>query len=85
MKATLVKIGNSQGIRIPKPILAQCRLRDEVELEVQNGELIIRPVHQARQQWTQAFRKMAEFHDDVLMDSEGLSQTEWDVEEWEWT
>ena len=41
MRARIVKIGNSQGIRIPKIVLEQTRLRDEVELRVQDHEIII--------------------------------------------
>lgn len=42
MKARIVKIGDSKGIRMPKPILEQCNLQDEVEIEVENKQLIIR-------------------------------------------
>ncbi len=77
-------MGNSQGIRIPKPILEQCGLREEIELEVYDGELIIRSVHRPRQHWDQAFQKMAELGDDALLDPEMGSQTTWDEDEWEW-
>ena len=84
MKATLIKIGNSQGIRIPKPILEQCGLQSEVELEVHDRQLIIRSTHHSRQNWEQAFQKMAAFGDDALVDPEIGSQTDWDEAEWEW-
>ena len=83
MKTTLVKIGNSQGIRIPKPFIEQCGLRNEVELEMQNRELIIRAPHDARQNWEQAFQRMAAFGYDALPDTD--TSTSWDEEEWEWT
>jgi antitoxin MazE len=83
MKARIVRIGNSQGIRIPKPLLEQTGLRDEVQLEVKDGELIIRPADRPRQGWEAAFRSMAQAGDDsLLLDAEGLSS--WDEEEWEW-
>ena len=86
MKTTLVKIGNSQGIRIPKPILEQCGLRDEVEIEVQDQELVIRSAHQVRQNWDSAFEKMARLADDTLLDAEAEKvQSSWDDEEWEWS
>ena len=85
MKATIVKIGNSQGIRIPKPILEQCGFHDEVELEVNNRELIIRTAHRPRQTWETAFQTMARHKDDRLLDADSDSQTIWDEEEWEWT
>lgn len=82
MKASLIKIGNSQGIRIPKPIIAQCGFEGEVEFVVQNNELIIKPIKSSRLNWDAAFKKMAEDKDDELLDSNSV--TEWDKSEWEW-
>ena len=61
MKATIIKIGNSQGIRIPKPILEQCGFEKEVELEVHENELLIRSSKQPRKNWGKAFQTMAYF------------------------
>ncbi len=82
MKASLIKIGNSQGIRIPKPIIAQCGFEGEVEFVVQNNELIIKPIKSSRSNWDAAFKRMAENKDDQLLDSDSV--TEWDKSEWEW-
>jgi len=84
MRAKIIKIGNSQGIRIPKLFLEQTRLGDEVELEAQNDQIIIRPVTYPRQGWDEAFQAMAERGDDQLLDDDLTSQTRWDQEEWEW-
>ena len=84
MKTALVQIGNSRGIRIPKAFLEQCQLRDTVELELRDGHLIIRPTTQPRSGWDDAFRRMHEHGDDILLDEEALSATEWDTTEWEW-
>lgn len=84
MKARIVKIGNSQGIRIPKPILEQTRLKDEVEIEVKDEHLVISPVLQPRAGWAASFREMAGRHDDHLLDAPLPALTSWDVEEWEW-
>jgi len=84
MKASLIKIGNSQGIRIPKPIIAQCGFKDEVEFLVQNNELIVKPIKSSRHNWDSAFKKMAENGDDQLLDPETVSTTQWDEGEWEW-
>lgn len=65
-------------------VLDQCRLDDVVELEVQDGRLIIQPVQQARLGWDDAFRRMAEHGDDEVLDRESLHATEWDRTEWEW-
>ncbi len=85
MITRIVKIGNSQGIRIPKILLDQTGLTDEVELEVRKNQLIIRPTRKVRQGWEEAFRTMAEHKDDQLLDKEQLiNQSDWDAEEWEW-
>lgn len=83
MKARIVRIGNSQGIRIPKPLLEQSGLGTEVELEVHPNQIIIRSADQPRKGWAKSFQQMAAEGDDALLESgEGLSS--WDEEEWEW-
>ena len=84
MRASIVRIGNSQGIRIPKVVLEQTQLEGEVELEVKDREILIRPVSKPRQDWAQKFKAMAEKGDDKLLDSSSIDQTSWDKEEWEW-
>jgi antitoxin MazE len=84
MRAKIIKIGNSKGIRIPKLFLEQTNLGDEVELEAQDDQIIIRPVTYPRQGWDEAFRAMAERGDDQLLDDDLIGQPQWDQEEWEW-
>lgn len=84
MKTAIVRIGNSRGIRIPKPFLDQCQLRDEVVLEIRDGGLLIRGVAEPRSGWDDAFRRMREHDDDMLVDRGLLPATRWDVTEWEW-
>lgn len=83
-KARIVRIGNSQGIRIPKLLLEQAELGEEVELEVRGAQLIIRPVRGPRADWDDAFSKMAVRGDDRLLDAETVSPSRWDDEEWDW-
>ena len=81
MRTRIVKIGNSQGIRIPKPLLEQAGLDGDVELVLEGGVLVVKPA-QARQGWDGAFQAMAEEGDDRLLDaSDG---TRFDDEEWTW-
>ena len=54
MKTTITAIGNSKGIRIPASILRQCEFGDEVELEVQGHQLIVRAAHPARHGWAES-------------------------------
>ena len=82
MLVKVVPIGNSKGIRIPKAILEQCNIRDQIELEVEGGRIILEPVRDApRKTWDDAFREMASSDDDKLLISDDL---EIDVEDWEW-
>ncbi|MFE1744498.1 AbrB/MazE/SpoVT family DNA-binding domain-containing protein [Coleofasciculus sp. H7-2] len=81
IKTRIVKIGNSQGIRIPKPLLEQSGIHTEVEIEVQGASLIIRPAARSRVGWDEAFAKMSERHDDILLDD--VIPTNWEQVEWE--
>lgn len=84
VKTRIIKIGNSQGIRIPKLLLQQVGLHNEVEVEAQLGQLVIRPVALARQGWEQAFQEMAAQGDDRLLDPDPLAQNDWELSEWVW-
>ena len=84
MRARVVKIGNSQGVRIPKPLLEQTGIIGDVELEVDQNQIIIRPVLNPRAGWDDAFVAMAKDNDDVLLDGEASLTHSWDDEEWLW-
>jgi antitoxin MazE len=84
IKTRIVKIGNSQGIRIPKLLLDQLGFGSEVEIAVQQHALVIRPLQHPRHGWEEQFRIMAERGDDQLLDGDIVSLTTWDDEEWEW-
>jgi antitoxin MazE len=83
IKTRIVKIGNSQGIRIPKLLLNQTNFGDEVELELLENRIVIRPSQSSRQDWEEQFKKMAEQGDDWLLDD--IAQlSSWDEDDWEW-
>ncbi|HEY7391810.1 MAG TPA: AbrB/MazE/SpoVT family DNA-binding domain-containing protein [Bryobacteraceae bacterium] len=83
MKIELVRIGNSRGIRIPKPIIEQCGLGDTVELRVEKDRLIIAPARGPREGWKEAFAAAGSSrHDRLLLDA--LGRNKFDEEEWEW-
>jgi len=85
VKTQIVRIGNSQGIRIPKLLLEQVGLTEQVEMEVQLQQLVVRPVATpARQGWEEQFKAMAARGDDRLLDAETASGSEWDTQEWQW-
>jgi antitoxin MazE len=83
VRTQIVKIGNSQGIRIPKLILKQSSIKDEVEIKAQNGNIIIFPAKHPRHDWDEAFQTMHEQSDDKMLDDNLTNQTRWDEEEWE--
>lgn len=82
MKASLVQIGNSRGVRIPKAFLEQAGLRDEIEIEVRGSQVVIRPANHPRAGWDESFATMARLGDDHLLDS--LETSKWDESEWVW-
>jgi antitoxin MazE len=84
MKTRIVPIGNSQGIRIPKPLLEQTGLSGEVEISAEDDALVVRPVKKPRAGWAVAFQQMARRGDDALLDDVPSSLSGWDEGEWEW-
>lgn len=82
MRIELVRIGNSRGIRIPKPLIEQCGLGDTVELRVEQDRLVIAPDRAPRQGWKQAFARAGSSAPDPLLLT--LPPNEFDAEEWTW-
>jgi antitoxin MazE len=82
MLVSLIQIGNSRGIRIPKSILQQLKMEGMVELEVHNKEILLRPVHRKpRENWAEEFIKMHDKGDDQLLINDLNDQDEF---QWEW-
>lgn len=82
MKAQIIRIGNSQGVRLPKPILEQAGLKEEVEIKAAKGKITLSKPEQPRTGWAEAAAKMASPHDDQqLVD---YTPTKFDEEEWQW-
>jgi antitoxin MazE len=87
MKSSLVQIGNSRGVRIPKAFLDQAGFDDvgsDVEIEVRGSEIVVRTLRRAREGWREAFRRMAENGDDTMLDADATALSSWDEREWEW-
>ncbi|MEW6349134.1 MAG: AbrB/MazE/SpoVT family DNA-binding domain-containing protein [Thermodesulfobacteriota bacterium] len=82
VKARIIKIGNSRGVRIPKVLIDQVGFGEEVELEAKEDHLVIRPATCPRNGWEEAFRSMAEKGDDRLLDEP--VPTQFDEDEWQW-
>lgn len=85
MKTKLIRIGNSQGVRIPKPMIEEIGLTGEIEMVLGDHEIIIKPANTVREGWESAFQQMAENSDDRLLDENEIQRpSEWDEEEWTW-
>ena len=82
MKIPLVRIGNSRGVRIPKAVIEQCGLGDEVEMTVRDRTLVIAPADGGRRGWDEAFKAMAAAGDDKPLLPDALDA---DADEAEWT
>ncbi|MFC1660195.1 AbrB/MazE/SpoVT family DNA-binding domain-containing protein [Gemmatimonadota bacterium] len=82
MKTKIVRIGNSKGVRIPKPLLEEAGLVDEVELRVVEEGIVIEAVSPARAGWAEAARALHGQGGDVLLDE--VTPTRFDDSEWEW-
>ena len=81
-KTRIVQIGNSRGIRVPKVLLEHAQLPDEVELQAENGRLIVRAARGPRMGWADAARAMHARGDDQLLDATTASH--FDEKEWQW-
>jgi antitoxin MazE len=68
MKVAIRKMGNSQGVLIPKPILAQVGLEGAADLQVRDGVIEIRPLHRnPREGWAEDAQRLAQQGDDALV------------------
>jgi antitoxin MazE len=83
MKAQIVQIGNSQGIRIPKVLLEESGIRGEVELEICSDGILIRNISKPRGDWEAKFRAYTD-HDDDFAAAELPSSSQFETKEWQW-
>ena len=82
MKARIVRIGNSRGVRLPKALIDQADLSEEVEIHAEPGRIVVAAIRRPRAGWAEAARRMRERGEDRLLDAP--SRTRFDEEEWEW-
>ena len=84
MRTRIVKIGNSQGVRIPKALLEESGLSGDVDISVHEGALVIAAAGRPRQGWDEAFRQMALHGDDELLDGDAETSEAFEEESWQW-
>jgi antitoxin MazE len=67
MEVNVIKIGNSRGIRLSKTLLERYNIRDTVDLILEKGQIIIKPLSRPRKGWDKAFMEMNANGDDKLL------------------
>jgi antitoxin MazE len=83
MLVELIRIGNSRGVRIPKPLIEQCGLGETVDLRVERNRLVIAPARSPRQGWNKAaFQSPESTKDEFLLDT--VAPNKFDRDEWKW-
>jgi len=82
VRTRIVRIGNSKGIRLPKAVIEQVGLVEEVEMQVREGELVISPAEKSRRGWAEAAQALASCNEDHVLDP--FVPTAFDEQEWEW-
>ena len=82
MKASIIPIGNSRGLRLPSALLKECNIGETVELLKEDDRIIIKPVRgRKRKGWDAAFKGMHERGEDSLLLDEALDR---DLGDWQW-
>ena len=67
MEASIIKIGNSKGLRLSKTILEKYQIKEKVEVILEEGQIILRPIESPRKNWEEKFKEMAKNNDDGLL------------------
>ena len=80
MEVSVVKIGNSRGIRLSKTLLEKYKIRDTVDLILKKGHIIIKPLSKPRKGWDKAFKEMNANGDDKLLVKDVFEDA--NLEEW---
>jgi antitoxin MazE len=80
MEISVIKIGNSKGIRLSKTLLDKYNIQNTVEVILEKGQIVIKPLSRPRKGWEKAFKKMAENGDDRLLINDVFDDE--NLEEW---
>ena len=80
MEISVIKIGNSKGIRFSKTIIERYNIRDTVDLILEKGQIIIKPLSNPRKGWEKAFKEMHASGDDKLIMPDIFEEE--NIEEW---
>ncbi|HNP17312.1 MAG TPA: AbrB/MazE/SpoVT family DNA-binding domain-containing protein [Fulvivirga sp.] len=81
MEVSIIPIGNSKGLRLSKDLLERYNIKDKVEIILEKGRIILKPISQPRKGWDKAFAKMHKEGDDHLLMNDVFEDENFD--EWE--
>lgn len=81
MEISVIQIGNSKGFRLPKTILERYQITDKVEMILEKGQIILRPISEPRKGWDKAFKKMHREEEDQLFFNDVFEDENFD--EWD--
>lgn len=82
VRARIVRVGNSRGLRIPKPLLDAAQLAEHVTLRAERGRIVVEAAMHPRAGWAKAALRMRAHGEDGLLDTP--TATEFDNHDWEW-
>ncbi len=80
MELSIIKIGNSKGFRLSKTLIDKYNIKDKVELILEKGYIILKPISNPRKGWDNAFKEMHEQGDDRLLLNDVFEDE--NLEEW---
>ena len=80
METSIIKIGNSKGLRLSNTILDKYNIKDKVEIILEKGQIVLRPIDVPRQNWEVAFEKMSKEGDDKMLMNDVFADE--NFEEW---
>ncbi len=80
METAIIQIGNSKGLRLSKIVLEKYKIKDKVEMILEKGQIILKPIASPRKNWGEAFEKMRKNNDDKLLFHDVFEDE--DFEEW---
>ena len=81
MEVSIIKIGNSKGLRLSKEVLNRYNIKDRVELILEKGYMVLRPIHTPREGWEEQFVQMHEQGDDQLLIDDVFQEE--NLDEWD--
>lgn len=78
METKIVRIGNSKGLRLSKTILEKYQIKDKVELVLESDHIILKPIANPREGWTEKLAMMHEHGDDTLLIDDVFEEEEFE-------